>query len=77
MNWESFSDILVHVHIKKQGKAERKHRSIVEIGLTLLAQASMDLKFWWEAFVSATYLLNHLPTPVVEKKLSPFEVLYG
>ena len=37
----------------------------------------MDLKFWWEAFVSATYLLNRLPTPVVEKKLSPFEVLYG
>ena len=30
-----------------------------------------------EAFVSATYLLNRLPTPVVEKKLSHFEVLYG
>ena len=37
----------------------------------------MDLKFWWEAFVLATYLLNRLPTAVVEKKLSPFEVLYG
>ena len=65
-----------HTH-QQQGKVERKHRSIVEIGLTLLAQASMDLKFWWEAFVSATYLLNCLPTPVVEKKLSHFEVLYG
>ena len=42
-----------HTH-QQPGKAEKKHRSIVEIGLTLLAQASMDLKFWWEAFVSAT-----------------------
>ena len=43
-----------HTH-QQPGKAERKHRSLVEIGLTLLAKASMDLKFWWEAFVSATH----------------------
>lgn len=34
-----------HTH-QQQGMAERKHRHIVEIGLTLLAQISMDLKFW-------------------------------
>ena len=50
-------------HTQQQnGKIERKHHSIVEMGLTLLAQASMDLEFWWEAFDSANYLLNHLPT---------------
>ena len=64
-----------HVH-QQQGKVKRKHRSIVEIGLTLLAKASMDLKFWSEAFVSATYLLNRLRT-VVMKNLSPFEALHG
>ena len=48
----------------------------MEIGLTLLAQASMDFKFWLEAFDSATHLLNHLPTPVL-KHLSLFESLYG
>ena len=64
-----------HVH-QQQGREERKHRSIVEIGLTLLAQASMDLKFWWEAFVSATYLLNRLPTSTLNN-LSPFESLHG
>ena len=36
----------------------------------------MDLKFWWKAFVSTTYLLNRLPTMVM-KNLSPFEALYG
>ena len=60
---------------QQQGKAERKHRSIVETGLTLLAQASMDLIFWWEAFVSPVYLLNRLPTPVLNF-LSPFEYLF-
>ena len=61
---------------QQQGKAERKHRSIVEIGLTLLAQAAIDLKFWWEAFLLAACLLNRLPTPVL-KDLSPFECLFG
>ena len=32
------------------GRAERKHRHIVETGLTLFAQAQMPLKFWCEAF---------------------------
>ena len=48
----------------------------MEIGLTLLAQAFMDLTFWWEAFDSATYFLVHLPTPVL-KHISPFDSLYG
>lgn len=34
----------------QNGKVERKHRYVVETGLTLLAQASIPLKFWWEAF---------------------------
>ena len=33
-----------HAH-SQNGKGERKHRHIVEIGLTLLAQAGMPLKF--------------------------------
>ena len=35
----------------------------------------MDLKFWWEAFVSTTYLVNRLPTPVLNQS-SPFEFSY-
>ena len=64
-----------HTH-QQNGKVERKHHSIVEIGLTLLDQTSMDLKFWWEAFHSATYFINHIPTPIL-KHISPFESLYG
>ena len=45
-----------HAH-QQNGSAERKHRHIVEVGLALLANASMPLKFWDEAFLTATYLI--------------------
>lgn len=45
-----------HGH-QQNGSAERKHRHIVEVGLSLLAQASMPLQFWDEAFLTATSLM--------------------
>lgn len=39
-------------------RVERKHRHIIETGLSLLAQASMLLKFWWDVFQTATLLIN-------------------
>jgi histone deacetylase 1/2 len=53
-----------HAH-QQNGSAERKHRYIVEVGLALLANASMPLKFWDDAFITATYLINMLPTKVL------------
>ena len=53
-----------HTH-QQNGSAERKHRHIVEVGLSLLAQASMRLKFWDEAFLTATYLINRTPSCVI------------
>ena len=53
-----------HAH-QQNGSAERKHRHIVEVGLSLLAQASMPLKFWDEAFLAATYLINRVPSKVI------------
>ncbi|KAM6584466.1 hypothetical protein CsatB_011468 [Cannabis sativa] len=60
----------------QNGRAERKHRHIVEMGLTLLAQAHMPLKYWWEAFQTSVYLINRLPTPILDHK-SPFEAVHG
>ena len=59
----------------QNGKAERQHRHFVEIGLTLLAQVDIPLKFWWEAFYNATYLINRISTPTLNYK-TPFEALY-
>jgi hypothetical protein len=63
-----------HAH-QENGSAERKHRHIVEVGLSLLANASMPLKFWNEAFIAATYLINRIPSKVIQHQ-TPLEKLY-
>ena len=63
-----------HTH-QQHGRVERKHRHIADLGLTLLTKASMPLTYWWEAFTSAVYLINPLPTTVLHSK-SPFELLF-
>jgi len=63
-----------HAH-QQNGSAERKHRHIVEVGLSLLAQASIPLKFWDEAFLTDTYLINRTPTRVLDFS-SPFTQLF-
>jgi hypothetical protein len=63
-----------HTH-HQNGSVERKHRHIVETGLTLLASASLPQKYWDEAFLTATYLINRLPSPVTSNK-SPLELLF-
>lgn len=64
-----------HTH-QQNGSAERKHRHIVEIGLALLSHASMPLKFWDEAFVTAAYLINRVPSRVINFE-TPLEYLFG
>jgi histone deacetylase 1/2 len=54
-----------HAH-QQNGAANRKHRHIVEVGLSLLAHASMPLKFWEEAFLAATYLINRTPSKLLQ-----------
>lgn len=54
---------------------ERKHRHIVELGLTLLAIASLPYKFWDHAFLTAVYLINRLPTAALQFQV-PYTLLY-
>lgn len=64
-----------HTH-QQNGAAERKNPHIVEVGLALLAHSSMPLKFWDEAFSIAAFLINRLPSPVIDYA-SPIEKLFG
>ena len=58
------------------GFAERRHRHIVETGLSLLSHAHLPPTFWTYAFTTASYLINRLPTPTLNGK-SPFHCLFG
>lgn len=61
---------------EQNGFVERKHRHIVETGLTMLINAHMPLRYWVESFTTATYLINQLPTPVLDMD-TPFCKLFG
>lgn len=60
---------------QQNGRAERKHRHVVEMCLTLLAQAKMPLMYWSEAFQTSAYPINRLPTPVLGGKTPLFCLL--
>jgi len=60
---------------QQNGRAKRKHRHIVELGLTLLAQAKMPRHYWWEAFSTAVYLINRLPSSINPNKI-PYSLVY-
>jgi hypothetical protein len=63
-----------HAH-QQNGATERKHRHIVEMGLALLANASMPLKFWDQAFLTTTHLINRTPTKILDHDTSLHRLL--
>src|SRR3954465_8580378 len=58
------------------GYSERRHRHIVETGLSLLTHASMPLTYLSHAFTTAVYLIHTLPPPTLNL-LSPYIKLFG
>ncbi|KAA8538352.1 hypothetical protein F0562_027825 [Nyssa sinensis] len=59
---------------QQNGVAERKHRHVTETGLAMLAHAHLLLTYWVEAFNTAIFLINKLPTAVLHNQ-SPFQFL--
>ena len=61
---------------QQNGRAERKHRHILDVVRTLLISASLLECFWGEAAFIAMYTINRIPSPTTHNN-SPFELLYG
>ncbi|GKV44791.1 hypothetical protein SLEP1_g51949 [Rubroshorea leprosula] len=61
---------------EQNGVAERKHRHIVETGLTMLIHANMPPHYWVDSFSTAVFLVNRMPTPNLNNK-TPYFLLYG
>ena len=60
----------------QNGTAERKHRHILETALSLMRHSSVPLQFWDEAACTAVYLINRLPTPLLQNR-SPYTLVYN
>ncbi|KAJ0589340.1 putative RNA-directed DNA polymerase [Helianthus annuus] len=61
---------------QQNGRVERKHRHIVETGLAMMFHAKIPANFWVDAFSSAVYIINRVPSTLLGGK-SPFELLYN
>lgn len=64
-----------HTHEQNEA-AERKIRHIVDTGLTLLAHATLPLKFWQFSFETATFLIKRGPTALLNN-ISPLQKLFN
>lgn len=60
----------------QNGRVERKHRNVLEMARCLRFQASLPKSFWGECILTASYIINRLPTPTLQNK-SPFQALYN
>lgn len=58
------------------GLAERRHRHIVETGLTLLTKSKLPLQYWTYALSTTIYLISRMPTPNLSNN-SPYPLLFN
>jgi len=57
------------------GAGEHRHKQIIEVGLSLHSHSKLPQQFWEDVFLTATYIINRLPTPILNQK-SSYEIVY-
>lgn len=62
---------------QQNGVSERMNRTLTEMARTLVTSAKLDKTFWGEAVLTATYLINILPTKALTVNKTPYELWNG
>jgi len=56
---------------------ERKHKYLLETARALLFQSKLPLKYWGECVLTATHIINRLPSTHSKMNKCPYELLYN
>lgn len=60
---------------QQNGVAERKHHHHLDASCILLLQANVPSKFWADAVLTASYLINYMPSYVLNNQI-PYSILF-
>lgn len=57
---------------QQNGVAERRNRTLLDMVRSMMAQANLPISYWGDALLTATYILNRVPSKSVP--LTPYEL---
>jgi hypothetical protein len=61
---------------QQNGRVDRKHQHLLNVGRALLFQSKLPKQFWSFAVIHATFIINRVSTPLLQSK-SPYHMLYS
>lgn len=62
---------------QQNARVERKHRHILNVARAFKLQYGLPDVHWGDCVLVATYVINRLPSYVLENNISPYEIIFG